>query len=368
MSLHDGDRIERRVSLDFIRYGNCWEDADILCEALRPGPGKRVLSICSAGDNALALLAEGAHVVAADLNATQLACLELRCAAFRTLDHARVLSFLGVTEDKERLRTYDQLSRLLTPASRQFWDTQPQLVSNGIIQAGKLESYFRMFRQRVLPLIHSCRTVAELLRAKSREDRLRFWNRRWNNYRWRLLFRVFFSRFAMGRLGRDPEFFRYVEGSVSDRILQRTEYAFTELPTDQNPYLAFLATGNFQNSLPRYLRPENHERIRSGLHRLSWAQGPIEEVGARLAEDGFDAMNLSDIFEYLSPATSLQLYTRLLELARPKARIAYWNTLVARSCPSELSHRVHSLEAYAGQLFGRDKAFFYNAFHVDEVR
>ena len=46
-----------------------------------------MLSIASAGDNCLALLAEGAEVVAADLSAAQLACLELRCAAFRRLDY-----------------------------------------------------------------------------------------------------------------------------------------------------------------------------------------------------------------------------------------------------------------------------------------
>ena len=47
--------IEHRVALDFIRYGNCWKDADILCEALQPASGKRMLLICSAGDNVLSL-------------------------------------------------------------------------------------------------------------------------------------------------------------------------------------------------------------------------------------------------------------------------------------------------------------------------
>jgi len=35
------------------------------------------------------------------------------------------------------------------------------------------------------------------------------------------------SRLMLGRLGRDPEFLRYVEGSVAARLLQRTPYAFT---------------------------------------------------------------------------------------------------------------------------------------------
>lgn len=60
MSRDDPDRgkkIEERVRFDAIRYANCWEDADILMTALEPAAGKRILSIASAGDNSLALLA-----------------------------------------------------------------------------------------------------------------------------------------------------------------------------------------------------------------------------------------------------------------------------------------------------------------------
>ena len=36
------------------------------------------------------------------------------------------------------------------------------------------------------------------------EERRAFYDEQWDTWRWRLLFRVFFSRFVMGRLGRDP--------------------------------------------------------------------------------------------------------------------------------------------------------------------
>ena len=83
----------------------------------------------------------------------------------------------------------------------------------------------------MIPLIHSRRAVEELLREKDEAARHEFYDRRWNNLRWKLMFRVFFGRFVMGRLGRDPEFFRYVEGAVSERILARSRYALTVLPT-----------------------------------------------------------------------------------------------------------------------------------------
>lgn len=361
------DQIQHRTAFDFVRYANCWEDADILVAALQPRPGTRVLSIASAGDNALALLAEGAEVVAADLSTAQLACLELRCAAFRQLDYDELLAFLGVRAADDRLATYASLESQLSSVSHAFWHAHPQHVAGGIIHAGKFENYFRTFRTRVLPLIHSRKQVARLLEPKDAAAREAFWNNSWNSWRWRLLFRIFFSRFLMGRLGRDPEFFRYVEGSVSDRIMQRTRYALTVLPTDCNPYLRYVATGNFGAALPRYLRREQFEAIRSGLDRLTLFHGPIEQAAHAHAADGFDAFNLSDIFEYVNDTASRALYGELLSTAKPGARLAYWNTLVPRSCPTEYAGRVEPLPELSAELFARDKAFFYCHFQVDEV-
>ena len=54
-----------------------WEDADVLVEALAARPGATLVSIGSAGDNALAMLTlDPARVVVVDLSAAQLDCLE----------------------------------------------------------------------------------------------------------------------------------------------------------------------------------------------------------------------------------------------------------------------------------------------------
>lgn len=145
-----GRGIEERVAFDLIRYANCWEDADVLCEALRPEPGKRILSIASAGDNVLALLAAGAEVVAADLSVAQLACVELRCAAFRRLEYEEMLAFLGIRHSDNRGSTYAQLESDLSPGVQEFWKSRTRLVKSGVIHAGKFEAYFKLFRTRVI--------------------------------------------------------------------------------------------------------------------------------------------------------------------------------------------------------------------------
>lgn len=361
-------RIEDRAAFEQVRYANCWEDANILCEALRPAPGKRVLSIASAGDNALALLAEGAEVVAADLNAAQLACLELRCAAFRRLDHDGVLRFLGVRPDAHRADTYRALEADLSPSAREHWRSQPRHIAEGIIHHGRFERYFQTFRRWVLPLIHSRRSVMKLLSGASPHQQRRFYDERWNNWRWRALFRVFFGRTAMGKLGRDPEFFRYVQGRVADPLMVRVEHGLRHVPPADNPYLTYILNGNYGPALPRYLQAHRFDAIRAGLDRLTLAQGPIEHVGRQHVRQGFDAFNLSDIFEYIDPQTTRQIYSDLLALARPGARLAYWNTLVPRDCPAALRDRVTPLNDLAAALLARDQAFFYTAFVVDEFR
>ena len=359
------DRIESRARFDYVRYANVWEDADVLCQALQPGAGKRILSIASGGDNSFALAADGATVIAADLSPAQLAMCELKRAAIRALDHEKLLAFIGVTDSPERLATYHALSSALPVDARAFWDGRPHEIRDGIVHAGKFERYFATFRRRVVPLIHPRRVVARLLSNRDREARTAFYRDVWNNWRWRLMFRLFFSRRVMGLMGRDPEFFRYVEGRVADRILQRAEYAFTVLPTHSNPYLNFIFTGSFGATLPRYLEPARFQQLRAGMDRLTFIRGPVQDVAG--AHGPFDGFNLSDIFEYLDPPTSASIYAMLLDAARPAARFAYWNMLVPRRRPAEVADRVRSLNDRAAALLAVDRAFFYSAFVLEQT-
>ncbi|HKH47618.1 MAG TPA: DUF3419 family protein [Thermoanaerobaculia bacterium] len=360
------ERIEDRARFDLIRYANVWEDADVLCDALRPRPGRRMLSIASAGDNAFALLAEGAEVVAADLSPAQIALVELKRAAILRLGLPEALAFLGARPSPDRRPVYEELERDLSERSREFWRENLDDVADGVIHHGKFEGYFRLFRERVLPLVHRRSRVLELLHERDEAERVRFYEETWNTWRWRLLFRFFFSRFTMGRLGRDPEFFRYVEGSVAERILGRTRYALTVLAPHSNPYIGYILAGSFGNALPRYLRPDVFAAVKKGVDRLTLFEGSIEEAAAAHRGDGFDGFNLSDIFEYLDPENSAAIYGRLLDAARPGARFAYWNMLVPRRLAASFPGRVRPLEAEAGELFARDQAFFYSAFVLEE--
>ena len=262
--------IEGSVDFSEIRYGQCWEDADVLLEGLDVQAGDVCLSIASAGENSLSLLTrDPSRVIALDLNPSQLACLALRVAAFRNLEHHELLGLIGSrpAEAALRLKYYQRCRVDLEDGDRAFWDAKHEVIAAGIGSAGKFERYFTLFRERALPLVHNRKRVERLLEGDAEG---------WDSWRWRLLFRVFFSRFVMGRLGRDPSFFKYVEGSVAERILGRTRHALTELDPSENPYLAWILCGEHREALPHALREENFECIRTRLDRLEWRLESLE--------------------------------------------------------------------------------------------
>ncbi|MDI9640057.1 DUF3419 family protein [Oscillatoria laete-virens NRMC-F 0139] len=364
--------ISDRASFSQIRYAQCWEDADILLAALDIQPGDTCLSIASAGDNTLAMLARSPQkVIALDLNPAQLACLELRVAAYRELTHPELLILIGSDGNPQHrgLRTslYRRCRADLSPEVRQFWDSRPQDILQGIGHAGKFEQYFQIFRRYVLPGVHGRDRILHLLQDKSLEARQHYYQTVWNTPQWRWMFRLFFSRFVMGNLGRHPSFFNYVEGSVAEQILSRTTHALTTLNPALNPYLQWILTGQHLTALPYHLRPENFEAIRSHLSALEWHCGSVESFLDQMGDNTIDRYNLSDIFEYMSIENYQQLLQRLVQAARPGGRIAYWNMLAPRRCPEKMYSTVRSLTELAQSLHQQDQAFFYSAFNIEEA-
>lgn len=361
--------IQHRADFSAVRYAQCWEDSRVLVAALKP-QGRQCLSIGSAGDNSFALLAAGAAAVTAvEMNAAQIACIELRRAAYATLDHAEMLELLGSRPSARRRRIYQACRHSLPREVREFWDSRPGAVERGIGSAGKFEHYFALFRKRVLPLAHSRQRVLALLAPRTPEERVWFYQQIWDNQRWRWIFRVFFSRTVMGALGRDPGFFRYVEGSVAARILLRTRHALAILDPAENPYLHWILTGTHGAVLPEALEARNFEVIRKALAagRFEVVQAPLEGMLAEHSGRRFDAFNLSDVFEYMSEANTADLLEKIAGAANPGARLAYWNMLVPRSRPESLADRLQPCAAEAERLLEQDRAFFYSRFVVEEV-
>ena len=357
-------------SADFsqLRYAQCWEDADLLLRALTPARHHRLLSIAAAGDNTLALVAQGTErVVAVDLSVAQIASLELRVVAYRHLEYAETMALLGVQPSNKRLDLYNTCRPMLSPASQNYWDANAEMIRAGVVAQGRFERYLRTFSKRILPLIHSSQTCNSLLQRRNLVGRCKFYTTVWDTWRWRLLFRVFFSRPIMGRFGRHPAFFRYTEGDIATSVLTRTRHALTLLDPTRNPYLQWILLGHYGPALPYALRPQNYPLIRRNLHKLEWHTVALEDYLVNAKPGHFDGFNLSNIFEYMSLDAYHAALEGIIRAARPHARLVYWNLLAPRRRPMHMAHRLLSLDNLATTLHRQDKAFFYSALVIEQV-
>jgi len=358
----------RHADFSTLRYAQVWEDTEVLLEALAIQPGDTCLAIASAGDHALAMLTrEPAQVVAVDVNPAQLACLRLRIAAYRVLDHPALLELVGSRPSARRQALYAKCRAALDKPTRAFWDARPALIAGGLGAAGKFERYFAHFRRWVLPWVHRRRTVRALFEPREPAERRRFYERTWNNRRWRAMFALFFSRPVMSRLGRDPAFFRYVEGPVAGRLFQRAEHALAELDPAANPYLHWILTGTHGAALPLALRPESFEPIRRNLDRVRIVHSSLETALGAMPERFVDRFNLSDVFEYMSAANAEALLRQCVARGRPGGRLVYWNMLVPRRRPEPMADVLCPLEAQAEALHRVDQAFFYSRLVIEAI-
>ncbi|ESQ75496.1 DUF3419 family protein [Asticcacaulis sp. AC402] len=363
--------IASKADFSLVRYAQCWEDADLLIAALAIGPDDRCLSIASAGDNSFSLLSQGPKaVIAIDLNPVQLHCLELRAGAYRHLDHAGLLELIGSRPSDNRRALYRAAAADLSPDARAFWDRQEaDLLALGLGGVGKFERYFALFRKFILPLVHGRTTIAAALAPRDRAERQVFFDRTWRNARWRLLTRLFFSQTVMGRLGRDPAFFTYAEGSFGDHIAARIDHAFVDLEPAKNPYLQWILTGRHISALPHALRDENFAPIRRNLDRLSWHHMSTEGYGRHVQASGerIHCFNLSNIFEYMSEDNFLATMRGLIDMSADGARLAYWNMMVPRRASRHLPQLDYDAAA-SKALHDADKAFFYRDFVVERLK
>lgn len=358
--------IEARAKFDKIRYANCWEDPELLLEGF--DNGKKYISIGSAGDNSLSLLVKNPELVyAVDLSIPQIACCELKKYAIKFLDYENFLKLLGFKTCNSRLEIYTSIKENLSLQSRYYFEHNPEIIKDGIIQQGKFEHYFQLFANRIMPLVHNQKNLTELFLPKSIQAQKMFYDKTWNNWRFKALFKVFFNKFVMGRLGRDKEFFKYVDTAmISKNIKERADRALRDVPTWNNPYVNYILLNNFDYALPHYAKEENFDIIKQNIDTLEIKTGTINEV-AQNSGIKFDGFNLSDIFEYMDKDLFKEVSSQLLSVSNIGAKFCYWNMMVDRRISEILPENFEYKKELSQKLYLKDRAFFYKDFIIDEV-
>lgn len=353
-----------------INYSQCWEDPQILLEALSIHYNDCVLSVTSGGDNTLAILLAGPEkVFSVDLNVAQNHLLEFKRVAAKNLDYEEYLELLGARESDRRMELFKKILSDIPLASQTWWLNHASLVKHGVINCGRFERFTRGFARYLLPFIHSQKTISGLLSCQDIGEQKAFYRDHWNTRWWRFFFGLASNRLMLKRYARQQGMFTYTKKeTVADVYRKRLERHLISIPIKGNFFLYYSLTGKYGDALPPYLEEKNYIKLRNiPESTLSVITDNLLNYMKSIPANTFSKFNLSDIFEALSQTENEILWNQIIRIAKPGAKIAYWNNLVQRSYPTHLVSQIKTDDKQVKELRTKDKVFFYDSFHVHTI-
>jgi len=310
------------ISARKVIYNISWEDPAIDMDCMKVGKGDVVLTISSAGCNALDYVVQGCDaVVAADLNEAQLACLELKIAGLQELNHDEFFAIWGESDFDVFNKVYQKkLRSKLTPASKSFWDENGILIRDNFMYAGTsgLMAYIKSLPARFFGIRgHMEKLTGEAPKGPgtaitlwlTRQILSRYWVWSWLAP----LGGVPLSQLQL--IERNPEVF-------CERILQICEKDMWT--TDNYFYYGYIVGMFSKDCCPRYLEEKNFAYMKKNAHRCTPYRGTWAE--AAQTRDDFTVYSLLDSMDWMPPEMIADNIGRIIpRMDREKGRI-FWRS------------------------------------------
>src|SRR5664280_65771 len=353
-----------------ILYAQCWEDPEMDRIAFGTKPGDTVFSITSGGCNALSfLLDDPAKVICLDMNRFQNYLLSLKINAFKTLSHDETLEFFGVRSSNRRWDLYERLKPFLSEEEQLYWSNKKADLNRGIIHCGKYERYMHLLK-KVFRILIGSKIINELFNSSCIEEQRILFQKKWDNFKWKLFCQIFLSR-AFASMLFDKAFYKYLEPSFSFEKYYRSAVrrAVTELPAKENYFLAYILSGNYlTDNLPVYLKKENYDFIRDRVDRIQIVTSGCHEFLRSLPGDTISKFNFTNIFEWMSIEEFTLILLETLRIAKDGAVITYRNHLVTRNRPDMFADKIIPDMKLSLELRKKDRSFIYKAYVVERIK
>jgi S-adenosylmethionine-diacylglycerol 3-amino-3-carboxypropyl transferase len=373
-------------------YNSCWEDPRLDREALRLGPGARVVMITSAGCNALDYALEGPERIdCVDLNPRQNALLELKIAGIRALDFETFFTIFGEGHHKGFKDVYRRRLRpLLSHRARAYWDRWhwfflPVSRRGSFYFHGSSGTVAWLLNQYLDRVAGVRRELDRLLQTTSVRQQQEIYHGqvrqavfgktlRWFCRRSGTLSMLGVPQPQVEQLNRDHP------GGVARFIEDCISAVFSLLPLADNYFWRVYLTGRYsRDCCPEYLRPPNFKRLADGLvDRIHVHDGSIESLLAARRGD-VTHMVLLDHMDWMSMPSARDAlrneWRAILHAAAPGARLIWRSAATSSQFIDELdvpfgsrSWRLRDLLSYdrplAARLHALDRVHTYGSFHI----
>lgn len=345
-------------------FGICQEDEITEAAALVIDGQARVLSVCSAGEMPLCLLALGAgQVDAVDIDPAQLHLAWLKRAAVLRLSRVQAIRFLGYlpASATERSDALQQVLPELPAGSRRFWQDRRQFVAQGVIWAGRFERYVRRLVRLLRPPLG--RRLDRLFTCVSVEEQHRQFAAAFDRPWLRAVFEVAFHPRVFARRGMDPRSLhhRCFQISLGRQYFEQFRALCTRTLARDNHLLQLMLLGRLLSSeaVPAYLTRQGVQIVRRRIDKLTLRQVDLHQALRSVPAGTHDRFHLSNLADWMSTedfATTMRL---LCERSARPGRAVWRYIHVDRPVPPEVAHLLHVDRELGQRLEQRDRFPFY---------
>lgn len=377
--------LERLFTLMFkgFVYNQIWEDPEVDMEALKLGPGHRVITIASGGCNVLNYLsAAPERIIAVDLNPNHVALTRLKLAALENLpSYEEFFRFFGHANDKANSRAYDEfLSERLDSETRRHWEKRLPLHGRRInMFAHNLYRYGLL--GRFIGILH---TVARLhgkkldgiVAAQTPEEQRAQFDQLiaplFDSKPIRFLSKSPVSLYALGIP--PAQYDELVSAGDPALVLrQRVEKLACDFPVSSNYFAwqAFARGYDVENreAVPAYLRENIYDLIRKRTGTVEVHHASLIDFLKEQPAHSLHRYVLLDAQDWMTPDVLAQLWTEIDRTAdnrdaRVIFRTAGEDSPLPRKLPAELLAPWSYAEDESRALHARDRSSIYGGFHI----
>ena len=334
-------------------------------------PGGRVLSIASAGDMPLSLLALGAEqVTAVDISPGQIALGELKRASVLALAPGEAASFLGYRSARltDREAWFDQVLPMLPESARAFWRQHRPAAVRGAIWAGRFERYLGVVRRLTSPLLR--RRFARLCSANTLDAQAMVFDQSLDRAWLHAIFELAFHPGIFAGRGVDHRSLQHrtATQSVGTRYFERFRDMCMKTPARENHLLQLFTLGEVTgtDALPAYLTEAGATAVRARSSALEFRVASIFDALAEAPPGTFDRFHLSNLSDWLPPAELRRLLTLVVERADRPAKLVWRDLHRETALETTLVPSVREDREAGERLRLLDRFPFY-AIHLAEI-
>jgi S-adenosylmethionine-diacylglycerol 3-amino-3-carboxypropyl transferase len=360
-----------QVELHKLIYTANWEDPESDRLALRIRPGETLMTITSGACNTLGFLVQDPAVIyTVDINPAQAFQLELKMAAMKALPYGDFTAFLGLAPSRERLETYATLREGLSPGAARFWDARRNILRKGFLLRGGYETFVKLVG-RYIRLGHGRKRVDGLLGANDPKEQGAFYDRFWEIRRTLWVFRLFYNKNVLARMGLEADYFRFDDGSSSfaESFQKKFRKVAHDVPVRGNYFVHLYLKGRYRSldEVPDYLREEHYETIRGRLGRIRAYAADAKKWLAEQPDSSIDVFAMSNICELMDLADTRATFQEVLRTAKFGARVCFRNLIIPRDVPEDLRAFIRKDEALSRRMKDADRSFVYSKVAAYEV-